>query len=67
MVGASTSFNGTGGEGVVVVAAEEEEEKVAYVEDVPLLDEKEWSELESLVLSNDGVKAVMQGKQHSLY
>ncbi|MDW8275509.1 MAG: hypothetical protein RMJ59_03900, partial [Candidatus Nitrosocaldus sp.] len=31
------------------------------------LDEKEWSELESLVLSNDGVKAVRQGKQYSLY
>jgi hypothetical protein len=43
-----------------------EEEKIAYVEDIPLLNEKEWNEIEGVVINDERVSNEMTNKQYSL-
>ncbi|MEM2162414.1 MAG: hypothetical protein QW653_06535 [Candidatus Nitrosocaldus sp.] len=60
-------YQSAGGVEGIVGDEEKEEEKVAYVEDVPILDDKQWSELEAVDLSDERVNASMKDKQYRLY
>ncbi len=60
-------YQSAGGVEGIVGDEEKEEEKVAYVEDVPILEDKQWSELEAVVLSDERVNASMKDKQYRLY
>ncbi len=42
-----------------------EEEKIAYVEDIPLLNEKEWNEIEDVVINDERVSNEMTNKQNN--